>query len=191
MAARVTASAVDFAALASKIPAQQSNAFVALKGKVEGHLRNVNTLPAALPAIDFSAYSKVTVPGMVDNFQKKYEALTIPYPSDQGSLKGKIVCIFIHHAVIDRTAIDDQAAEQKAAFTAFCAESNSRIGELKVELAKWEAMKPVEEMNLEEALDAGLVGTVIKGIPHPDHPSFWPHQEVRITMHTDCTAQIG
>ena len=91
MAARVTASVVDFAALASKIPAQQSNAFVALKGKVEGHLRNVNTLPAALPAIDFSAYSKVTVPGMVDNFQKKYEALTIPYPSDQGSLKGKIV----------------------------------------------------------------------------------------------------
>merc|ERR1712029_415016 len=131
----VTASAVEFAALASKIPAQQSNAFVALKGKVEGHLRNVNTLPAALPAIDFSAYSKVTVPGMVDNFQKKYEALTIPYPSDQGSLK----------------AIDDQAAEQKAAFTAFCADSNSRIGELKVELAKWEAMKPVEEMNLEEA----------------------------------------
>ena len=90
MAARVTASAVDFAALASKIPAQQNNAFIALKGKVEGHLRAVNALPASLPAIDFAAYSKVTVPGMVDNFQKQYGALTIPYPSDQGSLKGKI-----------------------------------------------------------------------------------------------------
>merc|ERR1719347_253955 len=67
-------------------------------GRVEGHLRSVNALPAELPAIDFSAYSKVTVPGMVDNFQKKYGALTIPYPSDQGTLK----------------AIDDQAAEHKA-----------------------------------------------------------------------------
>ena len=47
-----------------------------------------------------------------------------------------------------------------------------------MELAKWEAMKPVEEMNLEEALDAGLIGTTIKGIPHPDVPSFWPHEEV-------------
>merc|ERR1712034_86912 len=102
-----------------------------------------------------------TVPGMVDNFQKKYGALTIPYPSDQGTLK----------------AIDDQAAEQKAAFTAFCAESNSRMGGIKAELAKWEAMKPVEEMNREEALDAGLIGTVIVGIPNPDVPSFWPHRE--------------
>ena len=39
-------------------------------------------------------------------------------------------------------------------------------------------MKPVEEMNLEEALDAGLIGTTIKGIPHPEVPSFWPHDEV-------------
>ena len=103
MAARVTASAVDFAALASKIPAQQSNAFVALKGKVEGHLRSVNALPAELPAIDFSAYSKVTVPGMVDNFQKKYGALTIPYPSDQGTLKGKISTMLnhtCHHCIV-------------------------------------------------------------------------------------------
>ena len=39
-------------------------------------------------------------------------------------------------------------------------------------------MQPVEEMNLEEALDAGLIGTTIKGIAHPDVPSFWPHTEV-------------
>ena len=35
MAARISASAVDFAAVASKIPAQQKNAFAALRGKVE------------------------------------------------------------------------------------------------------------------------------------------------------------
>merc|ERR1712029_1018246 len=43
----------------------------------------------------------------------------------------------------------------------------------------WQSGKqqPVEEMNLEEALDAGLIGTTIKGIAHPDVPSFWPHTE--------------
>ena len=102
---------------------------------------------------------------MVDTFKTKYEALKIPYPSDQGTFK----------------AIDAQAVEQKAAYEKFCAESNATIAELKKDVAKWEAMKPVEDMNIEEALDAGLIGTVITGIAHPDKPSFWPHDEVIIT----------
>ena len=75
-------------------------------------------------------------------------------------------------------AIDAQAKEQEAAYKQFCADSVKNIADIKTELAKWEAMKPVEEMNLEEALDAGLIGTTIKGIPHPEVPSFWPHDEV-------------
>merc|ERR1719474_1896059 len=142
MAGRISASAVDFAALASKVDSRCRNAFAALKGKVESHMRVVSSLPAALPAIDFAAYDKVTVPGMVENFKSKYAALSIPYPSDQGAIK----------------AIDAQAAEQKAAVASFCAASNGRIAEIKAELAKWEAMQPVENMNREEALDAGLIG---------------------------------
>jgi len=161
MASRVSASVVDFAVLGSKIPAAQKGSFGALRQKVETHLRAVSALPGALPAIDFAAYNKVTVPGMVDTFQKQYSALQIPYPSDQGTFK----------------AIDAQAAEQKAAYEKFCVDSNNRIEGIKGELAKWEAMKPVEEMNLEEALDAGLIGTTIRGIPHPDKPTFWPHDE--------------
>jgi F-type H+-transporting ATPase subunit d len=161
MAARVSTSVVDLAALAGKIPSNQMASFNALRGKVEKHLRNVNALPAALPNIDFAAYNKVTVPGMVEGFEKKYKALEIPYPSDQGALQ----------------AIDTQAKEQEAAYKQFCADSVKNIAGIKTELAKWEAMKPVEEMNLEEALDAGLVGTTIKGMPNPDVPSFWPHDE--------------
>ena len=76
MAARVTTSVVDFAALAGKIPSNQLGSFNALRGKVrrcvtssrlnivcvlkvEKHLRNVSALPAALPNIDFAAYNKV------------------------------------------------------------------------------------------------------------------------------------
>merc|ERR1712107_697164 len=73
-------------------------------------------------------------------------------------------------------AIDAQAVEQKAAVAEFTAASNARIESIKAELAKWEAMKPVEEMNREEALDAGL-GTVITGMVDPKVPSFWPHDE--------------
>merc|ERR1712241_384630 len=100
-------------------------------GKVEGHLRAVNAGPAALPPIDFAAYSKVTVPGMVDSFQAKYAALDIPYPGDQGSL----------------AAFDAQSVEQKAAFEAFVAEGNAAIAATQVELAKFEAIKPFEDMN--------------------------------------------
>jgi len=161
MAARISASVVDFAVVAVKIPVQQKNSFLALKGKVEGHLRTVNSLPAALPAIDFAAYSKVPVPGMVENFQTKYAALTVPYPSDQGTIM----------------AIDDQAVEQKAAAAAWCSASAARIAGITTELAKWEAMQPVEEMNREEALDAGLIGTTITGIYNPNQITMWPHTE--------------
>ena len=47
---------------------------------------------------------------MVDNFQKNYDALQIPYPKDTAS-----------------TAIDQQAVQQKADFEKFVAASKTRI----------------------------------------------------------------
>ena len=83
---RVSASTVDWAAFARKIPAAQKGSFTALKQKSDGFMRAVNALPAAAPKIDFETYkSKVAVAGMVDDFQKKYEALDIPYPADKVS----------------------------------------------------------------------------------------------------------
>ena len=85
-ARRVSASTVDWAAFARKIPAAQKASFTALKQKSDGFMRAVNALPAAAPKIDFETYkSKVAVAGMVDDFQKKYEALDIPYPADNVS----------------------------------------------------------------------------------------------------------
>ena len=75
-------------------------------------------------------------------------------------------------------AIDAQAAEQKAAYEKFCVDSNTRIEGIKGELAKWEAMKPVEEMNLEEALDAGLTQYVVDvNKANEDDMTLWPHDE--------------
>jgi F-type H+-transporting ATPase subunit d len=39
--------------------------------------------PEAAPKIDWAYYkTRVAVPGMVETFQKQYEALKIPYPAD-------------------------------------------------------------------------------------------------------------
>merc|ERR1712086_1233254 len=119
---RVSASTVDWAAFARKIPAAQKASFTALKQKSDGFMRAVNALPAAAPKIDFETYAaKVTVAGMVDDFQKKYEALDIPYPADNVS-----------------ASLDTQLATKKA--------------EIELELVKWEKMRPIEEMNKEEAI---------------------------------------
>lgn len=41
------------------------------------------SLPESAPAINFAAYkARIPVAGMVDNFQKEYEALKVPYPAD-------------------------------------------------------------------------------------------------------------
>jgi len=157
-AKRVAATALDWGVLTAKIPAENKAAFSALKMKVDKHLRAVNHLPAALPALDFEAYrSKIAVAGMVDNFEKQYKALEVPYPSDQGKLG----------------EIDAQAVQQKARFTKFVADSNARITGYSSELAKWEAMMPVEEMTLEEALDSGLTQFVVD----PDVPTLFPHDQ--------------
>ena len=82
-ARRVAASSVNWAEFSRKIPAAQRASFNALKQKSDGFVRAVNALPEAAPKIDFDSYkSKIAVAGMVDEFQKKYEALDIPYPKD-------------------------------------------------------------------------------------------------------------
>lgn len=102
------------------------------------------------------AINDIFFAGMVDEFQKKYEGLKVPYPQDTLAAK-----------------IERQAGEEKDRYEKFVAESKTRISGINTELAKWEAMMPVEDMNLEEALEA---------VPHlvidvKNNPTFWPHDQ--------------
>ena len=82
-AKRVTTSAVNWGELANKVPAAQKPVLNAFKSKHNGYLQAVSVLPDSLPKIDFDSYKgRITVPGMVEDFQKKYEGLAIPYPAD-------------------------------------------------------------------------------------------------------------
>ena len=63
-ARRVTATAVDWAKFAEKIPAAQKPAFNALKNKTDAHIRKLAALPESLPKIDFANYkAKIAVAG--------------------------------------------------------------------------------------------------------------------------------
>merc|ERR1712010_266083 len=151
-ARRVTASSVDWAKFAEKISVAQKPAFNALKNKTDAHIRKVASLPESLPKIDFENYkAKIAVAGMVDDFQKKYDALKIPYPQDTHT-----------------SSIDSEATSLKAEYAKFVDESKTRITGIQKDQAKWESMMPVEEMNLEELLDVN--------VPE-DEMTFWPHDE--------------
>merc|ERR1711997_626996 len=133
-AQRISASTVNWVEFARKIPAAQKASFQAFKQKSDGFVRAVNSLPEAAPKIDFATYkSKIAVPGMVDEFQKKYEALQIPYPKDNAS-----------------AALDSQLVAKKAEYTKFVAASEAKIAEIQTELDKWEKMRPFTDMNFEE-----------------------------------------
>jgi len=153
-AKRVTATAVNWAEFATKIPAANKASFNALKNKQDGYIRAVNQLPEALPAIDFAGYKGRVSQAMVDDFEKKYKALDIPYPKDTAQAE-----------------IAAEEAKQKAAYDKFVAESKTRAEGMSAELAKWNAMMPIEDMNMEEAMAA---------VPHlvPEHRAgklnFWP-----------------
>ncbi|KAK9685343.1 ATP synthase D chain, mitochondrial (ATP5H) [Popillia japonica] len=82
-AKRISQSAVNWAALAERVPEHQKQLFAAFKTKSDGYLRRVQGLPEAPPKIDWAFYkSKVPVAGMVAEFEKQYSALSIPYPPD-------------------------------------------------------------------------------------------------------------
>jgi len=152
-AKRVTSSAVNWAEFASKIPAANKGAFAALKTKQDGYIRAVNQLPDALPSIDFASYKGRVATAMVDDFEKKYKALSIPYPKDTAEAE-----------------IAAEGAKQKAAYDKFLAQSKAAVAKHTEELAKWEQMMPIEEMNLEEVHAA-----VPEMVPwhNPGKPEFW------------------
>merc|ERR1711915_232902 len=153
-ARRVASSSIDWAAFASRVPAGQKNMFNAFKGKSDAYLRKVITLPESVPAINFAAYkARIPVAGMVDNFQKEYEALKVPYPADTVSQQ-----------------IADVEGAAAAEVQAFIKGSEARIAKLTEELGHWEAMIPYDQMTMEEWAEAFPEQAI-----SIERPTMWPH----------------
>ncbi|XP_059474899.1 ATP synthase subunit d, mitochondrial [Neocloeon triangulifer] len=151
---RIAQSAVNWAALAERVPESQKIMLSSFKSKSDNYLRRVLANPEAPPKIDWAFYkSRIALPSMVDTFQKQYEALKVPYPADNYS-----------------SQVDDQAQKASAKIKDFVKESNSRIEAAQAEVAKINALLPYSEMTMEEFYEA-----------HPEHaisaanPTAWPH----------------
>ncbi|XP_044766485.1 ATP synthase subunit d, mitochondrial-like [Coccinella septempunctata] len=154
-AKRIVKSSINWAQLAERVPEHQRSTYQAFKAKSDGYLRKVLAYPENPPTIDWSHYkAKVPVAGMVDDFQKQYSALKIPYPPDTVS-----------------SQIDALEKEIRADIEAFNKESNEDIAKYKKELDHLNSLLPYSEMTMEDFKDA-----------HPDialdpvnRPTFWPH----------------
>ncbi|KAG6459595.1 ATP synthase subunit d, mitochondrial [Manduca sexta] len=155
MAKRIAQSSVNWAALAERVPPEQKASLAAFKVKSDNYLRRVLANPPEPPKINWSLYKQtVPVAGMVDNFQKQYEALKIPYPADTLTAQ-----------------VEAQWNEIKKAIDAFIKDSNANIASYQKQIEETKALLPYDQMTMEDFRDA-----------HPDlaldpinRPTFWPH----------------
>ncbi|XP_045116554.1 ATP synthase subunit d, mitochondrial-like [Portunus trituberculatus] len=151
---RVAASSVDWLTMASRVPETQKQMFNAFKGKSDGYLRRVLSLPAEMPKINFTAYkARIAIPGMVEEFEKQYSAIQIPYPADSYSKQ-----------------IDEIQKEVTVETETFIKESEGRIAKLQAELAEWQKMIPYDQMTMEEMVEAFPDKSV-----NVANPTLWPH----------------
>ncbi|ODN01728.1 ATP synthase subunit d, mitochondrial [Orchesella cincta] len=82
-ARRIAQSAINWTALAERVPESQRPFFIALKAKSDNYLSEYWQIQKP-PKIDFAAYkSKIAIPGLVESFQKQYDAVKVPYPADK------------------------------------------------------------------------------------------------------------
>merc|ERR1712002_339845 len=84
---RVATSVVDWAKASKVCPKFQIDMLRATKAKHESFVNKVYQLPEELPKIDFVGYkARLPDPAMADRFQKAYESLSIPYPTDKANV---------------------------------------------------------------------------------------------------------
>lgn len=154
-ARRISGSSVNWAAIAERVSPAQKPQFNTFKARSDKYLRAVMANPEQAPKIDWAAYKKnVAVAGMVDNFQKQYEAIKIPYPADTVS-----------------SQVDAQAKEIESDIAKFKKESEARIECHQKELAHLKSLLPFSQMTMEDYKDAYPE----QALDPINRPTFWPH----------------
>lgn len=111
--------------------------------------------PETPPKIDWAAY-KQTVPisGMVENFQKQYDSLKVPYPADNFSAQ-----------------VDQQKIQVQKEIEAFVNASKARIAEYEKSISHLKSLLPYDQMTMEDFRDA-FPDLALDPI---NRPTFWPH----------------
>ncbi|GAB6025885.1 hypothetical protein CHUAL_011860 [Chamberlinius hualienensis] len=151
-ARRISKSAIDWVAFADKVPADQKHFYQAFKTRADLYLRRVLAQPENPPAIDWTSYKKSLSPAFVEQFEKQYAALKVPFPTENVTPQ-----------------VDEQEREANKRTASFISASKERVSTLGKELERWNSMIPFEEMTLEELSEA-IPGSVFDR----NKPRMWP-----------------
>ncbi|XP_065119366.1 ATP synthase subunit d, mitochondrial [Paramisgurnus dabryanus] len=154
---RAAVKAIDWLAFAERVPPNQRAMFNSLKTRSDAISAKLTSLPEKPAAIDWSFYrSVVAKPGMVDEFEKKFSALTVPEPVDTQTAK-----------------IDAQEQEANKNAAVYLESSKARIAEYEKALGKFRNMIPFEQMTIED-LNHTFPETKLDKVKHP----YWPHKPI-------------
>ncbi|XP_053607015.1 ATP synthase subunit d, mitochondrial [Plodia interpunctella] len=155
MAKRIATSSVNWAALAERVPPEQRGNLTSFKTRSDSYLRRVMANPPEPPKINWAHYKQIVpIPGMVDTFQKQYEALKIPYPSDTQTAQ-----------------VEAQWKEIKQQIESYVQASNANIAKYQKEISETKALLPYDQMTMEDYRDAYPE----QALDPINRPTFWPH----------------
>ncbi|KPP57503.1 ATP synthase subunit d, mitochondrial-like [Scleropages formosus] len=154
---RAALKAIDWMAFAERVPPNQRNMFNNLKTRSDAIAAKLASLPEKPPSIDWSYYrSAVAKAGMVDEFEKKFNALKVPQPVDTQT-----------------ASIDLQEQEANKSAAAHVEASKARITQYEKELEKFKNMIPYDQMTIDD-MNELFPETKLDKEKYP----YWPHRPI-------------
>jgi len=157
---RVAKSAVEWAKFEKLVPKPDVGEFQSLKNRSMTYVNRVSGLPEALPSIDWAQYKRRTkaFAGVVEDFEKKYASLTVPYPGAPSDSLNQI-SKQEQEEVVHQKKYAQGAAEQ--------------VKQWEEDLKRWTSLPPVGHMTKGEQVEyfPDLVIDLRK------QPSIFPHTE--------------
>jgi len=155
---RVAKSAVEWAKFEKLVPKPDVSEFQQFRTRSAAYVARVGGLPDALPSIDWAQYKRRTkaFANVVEEFEKKYSSLTVPYPNAPSDVMNQI---------------SKQEQEELGHQKKFSANASEQIKQWEEDLKHWSNMPPVLHMTRGEHVEylTELIPDLRK------QPSFFPH----------------